>query len=265
MASGRPFVLLGSPVEHSISPAMQSAAFHALSLHATYIALPCNSDDVPHLLGVFARAGGGGNVTIPHKPIAARTVNAASPLVTLTGACNTFWGTNGQISGDNTDVAGILAALDRLEAPGTRWLILGTGGAARAAGAAAAARGVAVAVRSRSADRQNSYEAWATEQQIALCLPEQCEVAINATPLGLRPHDPLPLDPASTPGLVAALDLVYAKEMTAWVRAMRERGVRAADGREVLVAQGAAALEQWFPDEQAPRELMRAVVNANLR
>lgn len=265
MASARPFVLLGASVEHSMSPAMQTAAFHALSLPATYIALPCTAEDVPGLLGVFARAGGGGNVTIPHKSIAAHSVNPATPLVTLTGSCNTFWGTDGEIYGDNTDVAGILAALDRLDGPSTRWLILGTGGAARAAGAAALERKAAIAVRSRTADRQKAYEAWATGHGVPLCAPEDCEVAINATPLGLRPNDPLPLDPASTPGLARALDLVYGKRTTAWVRAMQARGVVAADGREVLVAQGARALEQWFPDEQAPKELMRAVVNAQLR
>jgi shikimate dehydrogenase len=265
MGNGRPFVLLGSPIEHSMSPAMQNAAFHALSLAATYIALACASEDVPHLLRAFGRAGGGGNVTLPHKSIAAGSITPATPLVALTGACNTFWGSDGEVYGDNTDVAGISAALARLEAPCTCWLILGTGGAARAAGAAALTQQAAIAVRSRTAERQIGYETWAVANGIPLCAAETCEVAINATPLGLRPGDPLPLDPASTPGIVAALDLVYGKGTTTWVRAMRARGVRAADGREVLVAQGAAALERWFPDEQAPRDLMRAVVDARLR
>lgn len=265
MASGRSFVLLGSPIEHSMSPAMQTAAFHALGLAGTYIALDCTSEDVPHLLSAFARGGGGGNVTLPHKAIAAGSVTPATPLVALTGACNTFWGSEGDVYGDNTDVAGILAALDRLEAPSTRWLILGTGGAARAAGAAALTRKGSIAVRSRSAERQIAFETWAVAQGIPLCAVESCEVAINATPLGLRPGDRLPHDPASTPGIVAALDLVYGRGATAWVRANLARGVRAVDGREVLVAQGAAALERWYPHEQAPRELMRAVVNAGLR
>lgn len=265
MGNGRPFALLGSPVEHSMSPAMQTAAFHALSLAGTYIALSCSSEDVPHLLGAFARAGGGGNVTLPHKSIAAGSVTHATPLVALTGACNTFWGSDGEVFGDNTDVAGIVAALDRLEAPCTRWLILGTGGAARAAGAAALSQKAAIAVRSRTAERQIAFETWAVAHGIPLCATESCEVVINATPLGLRPNDRMPHDPASTPGIMRALDLVYAKGATPWVRAMVARGVQAADGREVLVAQGAAALERWFPDEQAPRELMREVVNARLR
>jgi shikimate dehydrogenase len=264
MGSGRPFVLLGFPVEHSISPAMQAAAFHALNLHASYITLQCKSDDVPHLIQVFAGAGGGGNITIPHKSVAAGTVKPSS-LVTMTGACNTFWGNGGEIHGDNTDVPGILAALDRLQAPATRWLVLGTGGGARAAGAAALARKASVAVRSRSAERKQGYEAWAREHGIPLCAPESCEVVINATPLGLRPGDVLPLEPGSHPGIAVALDLVYARGMTPWIRTMQQRGARASDGREVLVSQGAVALEHWFPGEQAPRELMRAVVNAHLR
>ncbi|MEP7326494.1 MAG: hypothetical protein ABI836_11135 [Gemmatimonadota bacterium] len=265
MGNGRPFVLLGSPIEHSLSPAMQTAAFHALNLRATYLALDCMPEDVPHLMLVFARAGGGGNVTIPHKSIAARSIQSASPMAELTGACNTFWGTGAEIQGDNTDVAGILAALVRIGAAGSRWLILGTGGAARAAGAAAFERKATIAVRSRSAERQIGYETWALAHGISLCASEDCDVAINATPLGLKPADPLPLDPVSCPRVAHALDLVYAKGSTPWVRAMRARGVRAADGREVLVSQGAAALERWFPEEQAPRELMRAVVDAGLR
>jgi shikimate dehydrogenase len=263
--STRVFVLLGSPVEHSLSPAMQTAAFRALGLNATYVPLKASAEDVAPLIRAVAHAGGGGNVTIPHKAIAATIVKPVSPLVELTGACNTFWGNNGEILGDNTDVPGILASLAKLEAPGTAWLILGTGAAARAAGAAALDRGAAVAVRSRSEEHRKSYEDWARAQGIRLADAGECEVAINATPLGLRPHDPLPLEPGAQPKLVAALDLVYGKETTPWVRAMERTGVRALDGREMLVAQGAVALERWFPREKAPRELMRAVVNARYR
>jgi shikimate dehydrogenase len=90
-------------------------------------------------------------------------------------------------------------------------------------------------------------------------------VLINATPLGLHPRDlvPIPLDLA--PDAVVALDLVYVKGGTPWVRTLRARGIRAADGRSMLVAQGAAAFERWFPGVPAPREIMRAAVDAALR
>ena len=88
---------------------------------------------------------------------------------------------------------------------------------------------------------------------------------INATPLGLRAGDPLPFDPGAFPRAEIVLDMVYARGETAWVRAMRPHVRRAADGRAMLVAQGAAAFECWFPDKAAPVEVMRAAVNAALR
>src|SRR5207245_722464 len=83
------------------------------------------------------------------------------------------------------------------------------------------------------------------------------DVAINATPLGLKETDPLPLDPARTHGLAAALDLVYAPGETRWVRALRAAGIAAQDGRELLVHQGAAAFNRFFPAHPAPVEVMR--------
>jgi len=99
----------------------------------------------------------------------------------------------------------------------------------------------------------------------------QPDVAINATPLGLKETDPLPLDPERARGgggggrLVAALDLVYAPGGTRWARTLRAAGVPAQDGREVLVQQGAAAFARFFPDRAAPVEVMRAAVDRALR
>jgi shikimate dehydrogenase len=263
----RPFVLLGSPVEHSLSPAMYTAVFRALGINAGYLPLRCTAEDIPHLIRILARSGGGGNVTIPHKSVAAPAVSHPSALVRSTGACNTFWGSKGNEAahGENTDVAGVLAALDRLEAPASNWLILGTGGSAHAVGAAAADRGAAIAVQSRSADRQRSFEAWASDLGIRLATPGDCEVVINATPLGLDSRDPLPIRPDQVGRAVVALDLVYGSEGTRWSQAMASRGLRASDGREALVGQGAAALRCWFPEYDPPVEVMRAVVNARLR
>jgi shikimate dehydrogenase len=90
-------------------------------------------------------------------------------------------------------------------------------------------------------------------------------VLINSTPLGLKTGDPLPISLDIAPRAEVALDLVYRPGETAWVKAMRSRVRRAADGRAMLVAQGAAAFECWFPSKRAPVEVMRAAVNAALR
>ena len=99
---------------------------------------------------------------------------------------------------------------------------------------------------------------------VATASEAECTVVINTTPLGLEANDPLPLDrpPARA---VVALDMVYARGETAWVRSMRAAGLRAADGRTMLVAQGAAAFRCWFADRPAPVEIMKAAVDATLR
>ena len=263
--STRVFALLGDPVAHSLSPAMQNAAFRALGLRAAYVALRCAPDDVAPLIRALARAGGGGNITIPHKELAALAVDRRLDDAGEVGACNVFWGENGVTRGGNTDVEGLLRALEPLEpAPGP-WLIVGTGGGARAAAVAAARCGARVAISSRSADRASAFERWVAERGVAPASPEECRLVINATPLGLRGDDPLPITPDAVPEASAAFDMVYRSGETPWVRAMRVAGRRAADGRGMLVAQGAGALRRWFPDVSPPTEIMRAAVDAALR
>ena len=262
--STRVFAILGDPVAHSLSPAMQNAAFRVLGLKAVYVPIRCAAEDVPGLVRALSRAGGGGNVTVPHKEVAAKALDRRDATVDRLGACNTFWSEDGACVGDNTDVAGLLAALDDLEAPPGGWLVLGTGGGARAAVGAARARGAAVSVASRSTDRRRRFEEWTASQGVRVTDAAGCAVVINTTPLGLAASDPLPL-PQAPAGATVALDMVYGGDDTPWVRAMRAAGLRAADGRAMLVAQGAAALERWFPGERAPVEVMRAAVDARLR
>ncbi|HET7601235.1 MAG TPA: shikimate dehydrogenase [Gemmatimonadales bacterium] len=263
--STRVFALLGDPVAHSLSPVMQNAAFHALGLPAAYVPLRCRAEDVAPLIRALARAGGGGNVTIPHKEEAARAVDRLCPDAAALAACNTFWAEGEASVGDLTDVAGVLDALAPLEPPDTGWLIAGTGGSARAVVGAARTRGAPVAVLSRDGGRRERFEGWAASRGVRLVPKERCGVLINATPLGLRHDDPLPIPLNLAPAAEVALDLVYARGETAWVRALRFQGLRAADGRAVLVAQGAAAFERWFPGVRAPREIMGAAVDAALR
>ena len=95
----RVFAILGEPVAHSLSPAMHNAAFRALGLDAVYVALRASAADVPHLIRALARAGGGGNVTVPHKEVAAQAVDQPGDRVRSLGACNTFWGGEGGARG----------------------------------------------------------------------------------------------------------------------------------------------------------------------
>ncbi len=261
-AKSRVFALLGDPVSHSLSPAMHNAAFRALGLDAVYVALRCESESIGPLMATLVRQGGGGNVTIPHK------ARAAAELTRLGGprlqVCNTFWGSESGITGAETDSHGILSGLMKLGVRNGKWLLLGTGGSAQAALCAAKRAGAGVAVRSRSPEQASRLLAQARELDLPVVAAEDCDVVINCTPLGLDPSDPLPLPPELVaPGSVA-LDLVYRRGETRWVRLLRERGACAADGRIVLVEQGAASFERWFPGASAPREVMHAVVRAAL-
>jgi len=264
-ARGRIFVLIGDPVGHSLSPRMQNAAFTALGLDAVYLALRTPADGVAPLMRILGDNGGGGNLTVPHKAAGAGIVSTLrGPLA---DACNTFWSENGALVGDNTDVIGIkeaLAAIGALPSRSMSWLVVGTGGSAKAAAAAARDVGAALAVRSRDPKRAEQFMAAAGALGSAPADGSSCEVIINCTPLGLGGDDPLPVEPKAVPQARWALDLVYAPGETRWVRAMRAAGAVAADGRELLVRQGGAALERWFPGRRAPLEVMRAAVRDGL-
>ncbi|HLZ46127.1 MAG TPA: shikimate dehydrogenase [Gemmatimonadales bacterium] len=270
-AKTRLFAVIGDPVAHSLSPAMHNAAFRALGLDAVYVALRVPATALPAFLAAQAAIGGAGNVTVPHKEAVEGSVARKTDVCKRVGACNTYWTEDGGLVGDNTDVPGVIAALEQLGA-GThkreRWMLVGTGGSARAVAVAAADRGAELYVRSRDSARARTFAQWAdsigADASVAAG-PVEVDIAINATPLGLAGHDPLPIDLNHIPGAQRALDLVYAAGETRWVHALRERGIKAADGREMLVQQGAAALERFFPGTTAPKEVMRAAVQRALR
>jgi shikimate dehydrogenase len=265
----RLLALLGDPVHHSLSPRFQNAAIRAAGLDGCYLALRCAAGDVPGLIRGIARAGGGGNVTIPHKEVAAASVEEATPAVHRTGACNTYWLQDGRIHGDNTDVAGVDRSIRELLGVGPSGLsvlLVGAGGAARAALCALLDGGASrVTLLNRSAERTASLLALFPEAAGRLhVVPdrsalerERFDLAVNATSLGLRADDPLPIPPAAVHEVAAGLDLVYDRgSTTPWVRALRDAGIAAADGRGMLLHQGAAAFERWW-GVTAPLQVMR--------
>lgn len=261
----RVFAVLGDPVAHSLSPRMQNAAFAAAGLDAVYVALSCPADVLPALMGTLVDNGGGGNVTIPHKAVAAGVTGQRDARVAALGVANVFGPGEGGVRLGNTDVDGVLAALDRLEAPSTAWHLLGTGGSARAVVGAARERGARIAVRSRAPGRAEAFLAWCATVGVGAAQAGECEVVVNATPLGLAGSEGLPLDPAHFPNLRVALDLTYlATGPTRWVEACRARGLRADDGKHGLLVQGAASWPFWFPGVTAPVAIMQAALDGRL-
>jgi shikimate dehydrogenase len=262
--STRVFALLGNPVSHSFSPIMQNLAFRVAGLDAVYVAIRCNSTDLPGVIRSLVIQGGGGNVTLPHKPAAA-LVGTPDGRVSALGVANVFGGRDGKTVVGNTDVDGFLALLKELEAPSTAWRVLGTGGSARAAVAAAAEMGAKVSVQSRSEERHEEFSRWAATLGVRPAEPEECEVLVNATPIGLSVDDPIPVELATLPSLRVVADLTYQDSgPTALVKAAALAGLNAADGRKMLLVQGAAAWQYWFPGVEVPLEAMRAALKAGI-
>lgn len=266
----RLFAVLGDPVTHTLSPRMHNAGFSAAGIDARYVAIRCGPSELGQVMHSLARAGGGGNVTIPHKRKAAHLVDRRSDTVAATGACNTFWLADGVVHGDNTDVEGFanaaLTVLDTLA--GIRALVLGAGGGAAAAVRALLDRGArGVTLLARSPERAQAIAAHQDPAGSVIGVAERPEAVfgrtfdliVNATPLGLEPDDPAPLDLGSMGDVGAVVDMAYLPGGTAWARDAMARGVPACDGIVMLVEQGAAAFRDWFRREP-PIDAMRAAL-----
>jgi shikimate dehydrogenase len=246
---------------------MQNAAIQHLGLDGAYLALPTQASEVEGLIRGIAHAGGGGNVTLPHKELAARVVEEPSGDVVRTGACNTFWMEDGVIRGDNTDVVGVRQAVESLlgaSPEGARILLLGAGGAARGAAVGMLdANPEVLAIRNRTRTRGEALADFLGDPRVQVLDPEPEEhevwdLVVQGTRLGLQASDPLPIDPR--PGHVGAvLDLVYGQHGTPLVERARSRGIPAADGTEMLLRQGMASFERWWRCP-APEAVMRAAL-----
>lgn len=259
-------VLIGHPVSHSLSPTFQNAALAAAGIPLTYEALDVAPADLASMVGLLADARAAGNVTIPHKEAVFAQCRRRTALAERVGAVNAFWTEDGGLVGDNTDVGGFDFAVDRLLGRKPERLtvaLLGAGGAAAAVCAAVerwSASRVLIAARTQE-----------RAQSLAARFPETCSVVrgeteaidsadliVNATPLGLD-GALMPVSPGSVRKETAVLDLTYRRGRTPWVKACRQRGLRADDGLPMLVEQGALAFARWFGVEPDREAMWRAV------
>ena len=261
----RLLALLGDPVAHSLSPRIHNAALAAEHRDAVYVALRCTAADAVALVRGIARAGGGGNVTIPHKQSVLAALDRRTDAVERTGACNTWWLEDEQVCGDNTDVVGFERAAAAVVADfrGARVLLLGAGGAAHAVAYAVLRAGAAeLCILARSPTRAADLAARNGGAPRVRALTShrdardsEFDLLVNATPLGMLPADPLPFDLAAA-RVGAVFDLVYAAGDTPLVRRARQLGMPATDGREMLLQQAAASYERWW-NGPAPIAIMR--------
>jgi shikimate dehydrogenase len=261
MTERRRLGVLGWPVAHSRSPAIQNAALAAAGLHDwRYQLLPVPPELFGELVPALPGAGfAGANVTIPHKEAALALADAATARARAIGAANTLtFGPDRQIAADNTDAPALIAALP-FSVSGRTAMVLGAGGSARAVVWALLDAGAAdVRLWNRTAQRARDIadELGAT----AVARPAPADLLVNCTAVGLDGSDPfdrLPIAPRDLAAYECVVDLVYTVKGTVLVDRAREQGVAAVGGLELLIGQGALSFE-IFTGLPASREAMRA-------
>jgi shikimate dehydrogenase len=276
-ATTRPVVLLGWPARHSSSPLLHNAAFRSDGLDLVYLATPTPPAALAGVVTALGTIGAvGANVTVPHKRAVVDLCDRVTEEAALVGAVNTLvWGEDG-LTGDNTDARGLADDLAATVAPtpGSRWLLLGTGGAALAAAVAIGRlQGTLTVAGRRPAAAQQVVDlaarAGAAGTEVVdvadgLALAAACadaRVVVNATPLGMAGERlPDPLQDLAADQI--AYDLVYGHE-TPFVAAARARGVAAHDGLGMLLGQAALSYERWT-GRPAPRAVMAAALGREL-
>jgi shikimate dehydrogenase len=272
--------VIGHPVRHSLSPLLHNTAFAALGLDWVSLAFEVAPGQAAPALGGMRSLGVAGlSVTMPHKAEVAALVDECSEVAATLGAVNCVTNRDGTLRGDNTDGAGFLASLDRaagLSPEGTRCLVVGAGGAARAVVLAlAGAHAAAVAVVNRTPARAAGVAALAGDAgRVVEAGPEAeheaalADLVVNATPVGMTgsgadlPSSAWVLPPSSLHRGQVVVDLIYAPRPTPWLAAAAEAGAATVDGLGMLVHQAAAQLELWT-GSPVPVDLMwRAAVTA---
>jgi shikimate dehydrogenase len=271
-------ILIGDPVAHSRSPAMQNAAFARLGLDLRYAAVQTPLAELPGRVAELRGPGyAGANVTLPHKQAVIALLDELEPEAARIGAVNTIYkGAGGTLIGANTDAPGLIDDLGEggIALTGAAAVLLGASGAARAAAFALAGAGLAsLTVANRSLDRAAALVADlraapsatpAELQAIALSdralagIIARADLLINATSVGWQADEtPLP-DPPVRPGALV-YDMAY--RQTRLLREAAARGARTRDGAGMLVHQGARALSRWT-GRTAPIEVMWAAFRA---
>jgi 3-dehydroquinate dehydratase/shikimate dehydrogenase len=263
----RIFGVAGDPIAHSLSPLMQNAAFRRENVNA--ILLPLLTHKVADLITLARDLPlAGSAVTMPLKQDVLPHLANSDPLTARIGACNTLrTGADGKLYGFNTDVAGVVRPLERrLKLQGARIVVLGAGGAARAAVFGLVEQGAEVFIVNRTHENavKLARQAKAKPLKHDLFAKSSFDVLINATPCGMEGSNsrnsgqPLPI---SEKELNASLvfDMVYTPIETPLLKLAKERGIPVISGMEMFVQQGARQFEIWTGKPAPEAEMMRVV------
>ncbi len=281
MISGKTAIygIFGHPVEHTFSPGMHNSAFKKLGMDACYVpfAVPPGSleDAVRAVVPLGLR---GLNITVPHKELVIAFLDELSEEARLIGAVNTIEIRKGRLIGHNTDGRGFLRSLrehGELDPKGKKFLFIGSGGAARAVSFSLALAGAAAIVFRDLDARKASLLANDIREKTGVpaitigqeTLPEYADDAdclINASPLGLRRMDPLPIPGNLIKRRHLICDLVYNPPETALLKVAKKRGAKRLSGLGMLLYQGVIAFEIWTGGK-APVLVMKNALARQIR
>ena len=276
--------LVGYPVSHSLSPIMQQAAFDAFHIEANYVLWETPQDQLAAKIASLRSSGMlGANITIPYKEVVVQMVDECDPFAARIGAINTIVNRDGRLYGYNTDAPGFITALKEFDAypfdcAGKKVVILGTGGAARAAAMGLLEKGIGevVLLGRTEAHIQNIVRHLSTfsvkfhrTTHIRGALfgyPEvreflaNADLVVNATPIGLNMDDSkLLIDVDVLPITALVMDMIFNPSFTPLLRTARAHGCQVLNGLSMLLYQGALAFELWT-GRPAPIEIMQKAI-----
>jgi 3-dehydroquinate dehydratase/shikimate dehydrogenase len=263
----RVYGVIGDPIGHSLSPLLHNTGFVARHLDAVY--LPFFVRQLTDFLAAVPELGVRGfSVTLPHKQAILKHLKECEPLAADIGAVNTVVvRSDGSIYGCNTDYVGVLRALQKkLRLAGSRVLIFGAGGSARAAAFALARAGATVEIcaRREKAAKELARAVGGEAVPRRVLRTESFDAILNSTPVGMHPRDGIsPLAPGELHCRVV-MDLVYRPQRTELLKLAAKKGIATVSGVEMFLAQGIAQWEIWM-EKRAPEALMRRAVLQALR
>jgi shikimate dehydrogenase len=275
--------LIGHPVQHSISPRFQQAAFDAVNIEVRYDLWDTTDADLSvRVAGLRREEMLGANVTIPHKRSVLSIVDDLEPAAEIAGAANTIVNRNGRLQGYNTDIGGFVRALRSelsFDARGRRIALLGAGGTARAVIAAMASEGAgSVVILNRSSEHAHELisEMRAHVSPVLECgsldgaakeFLEGCDLVVNCTSVGLAGSPAAgqtPLAAEALPAGSVVVDVIANPMETPLLANARMLGHRTMGGLPMLVHQGALSFQLWTGVE-APLEVMMAAALEAMR
>jgi len=263
----RVYGVIGDPVGHSLSPLMHNTGFIARKIDAVY--LPFLVKDLLDFLKAVAEFGiRGFSVTLPHKQTILNYLKDCEPLAAEIGAVNTVVARrDGSLYGCNTDYVGVLRALEKkLQIAGSRVLVFGAGGSARAAAFALARAGASVAICARRAPAAKELARAVGAEVIPrrALRREHFDAILNTTPVGMHPRTGISPLASGELNCRLVMDLIYRPERTQLLKLAEQKHIATVSGVDMFLAQGAAQWEIWL-QQRAPEAAMRRAVLAALR